>query len=352
MNGTKRKIIRSSNRTKVGRTRPSGLSTTACNAHSTNQPTASPRCSSTPGRGPNSINERPNDTDRANDMATLDDSQYDLRHVFQESYPDPNADSMDSLRLFPIDVRQLSESDFFFPPWIQESPSSNEELPLLIPARPPSQYPTPEMTPSNPCQCTTQVLSLLEAIVHHDTLGTLASVPADLSLNKRALVCCKKLLDCHQCSSNSSFVTLLILLCQQITTSYENIIGKLCEQFNEVHPDHQFTARGDDLSYLQAPAQERVREQTCNEGNILNGLTPDKRLPFKDYEVDVEEKPCVFGDLTSMQLKTLVLFLVNLRELARGWSWGTHVLMVDAVERRVFALLSITNSCGGGVEVD
>jgi len=284
-------------------------------------------------------------------MIMLDYSQYDLRHVFQESYPDLNADSMSSLGLFPIDVRQLSESDFFFPPWIQESPSSNEELPLRGLA--PSQYPTPERMTSNPCQCTTQALSLLEAIVHHDTLGTLASVPTDLSLNKRALVRCEKLLDCDQCSSNSSFVTLLILLCQQIITSYKNIIAKLCEQFNKVHPNNQFTAREeDDLSYLWARAQERIQEQTCNEGDMPNGLTPDKRLLFKDYEVNVEEEPCVFGGLTSMQLKTLVLFLVKLRELARGWSWGTHVLMADAVERRVFSLLRITKSCGWGVDSD
>jgi hypothetical protein len=90
----------------------------------------------------------------------------------------------------------------------------------------------------------------------------------------------------------------------------------------------------------------------CNESETSNGLTPDKRLVFKDYEVDVEEEPCVFGGLTSMLLKTLLLFLANLRALASGWSWGTHVLMVDAVEKRVFALLRVTISCGGRVEVD
>jgi hypothetical protein len=77
-------------------------------------------------------------------------------------------------------------------------------------------------------------------------------------------------------------------------------------------------------------------------------------LLFKDYEVDVKEEPCVFGGLTSMQLKTLVLFLARLRELERSWSWswGTHILMVDAVEKRVLALLRVTNTCGGRADID
>jgi hypothetical protein len=35
--------------------------------------------------------------DRPNNMVMLDDSQHDLDHAFEESYPGPNADSMDSL---------------------------------------------------------------------------------------------------------------------------------------------------------------------------------------------------------------------------------------------------------------
>jgi hypothetical protein len=147
-------------------------------------------------------------------------------------------------------------------------------------------------------------------------------------------------------------VTLLILLCQQAITSCENIIARLCEQFNKIHPDNQFMARGDRVYQLHARVQTRIQEQACNEGVALNDLTTDKRLLFKDYEVDVEEEPCAFGGLTSMQLKTLVLFLARLRGLARSWSWGTHILMVDAVEKRVLALLRVTNSCGGRADID
>lgn len=45
----------------------------------------------------------------------------------------------------------------------------------------------------------------------------------------------------------------------------------------------------------------------------------------------------VFGGLTSMQSKTLVLFLAKLRGVAKGWNWATHVMMVDEVEERVLA---------------
>jgi hypothetical protein len=364
------------NLVKAGPTRSPGSSSATQDILSTNQSRASPRGSSKPARGLNSFNDgpnyidrtndidrsydidRPNDIDRSNDPVMLGDSQYGLDHAFEKSFEksfnDPNADSADSLGLFPIDVRLLTESDFFFPPWSQESPSSNEDPALPAPGPntpfPTTKYPTPQSTPDGPCQCTTHALSLLEAIVHHDTLATLSSVPTDLSLTKRALVHCKKLLDCAHCSSTSSFVTLLILLCQQIITSYENIIAKLCEQFNKIHPDNQFTARGHGVDQLVL--QARAQAQTCNGSETLHDLATDKRLLFKDYEVDVEEEPCVFGGLTSMQLKTLVLFLAKLRGVARGWSWDTHVMMVDAVEKRVFALLRVTNSCGGTVEVD
>lgn len=178
------------------------------------------------------------------------------------------------------------------------------------------------MRPKALAKYTTHALSLLEAIVYHDTLATLSSVPTDLSINKRALVRSKQLLGYPQCSSISQLRDVVDLLCQQIIASYENIIAKLCEQFSKANPDNLFAVRGDGVDQLRARIRGRIQEQKFSDGEALNGLTPDKRLLFKDYEVDVEEEPCVFGGLTSMQLKTLVLFLARLWGLARGWGWG------------------------------
>jgi hypothetical protein len=297
--------------------------------------------------------ERSCDIDRSDDVDKLGNSQYSLEHTFEELYNGPNVEPVDNLGFFPMDIRLLEVSDFFFPPWTEQSPPSNENPPLSVPTMPTNQYPTPESHSDGPCQCTTQALSLLESVVHHDTLSTLSSVPIDLSLNKRALIRCKNLLGCPHCISTSTFITLLILLCQQIISSYENIIAKFCNQVNKIHPDNQFTARGDSVDELHVRVQARIHERVGAEGGVMvNDLATGQRLLFKDYEVDVEEKPCVSGGLTSMQLKKLVLILERLRSVAGGRGWGTHELMVEAVEKRVLALLGVTNSCGGRVEVD
>lgn len=240
--------------------------------------------------------ERSCDIDRSDDADRLGDLQYSLEHTFEELYNGPNVESVDNLGVFPMDIRLLEESDFFFPPWTEQTPSSNKDPPLPIPTLPTTQYATPSSNPKGPCQCITQTLSLLESVVHHDTLSTLSSVPIDLSLNKHALMRCKNLLDCSHCTSTSTFVTLLILLCQQIMTSYENIVVRLCEQFNKIHPDSQFTARGDSVDELHVRVQARIRERAGNEGGVMvNDLATEQRLLFKEYEMDVEEEPCVLG---------------------------------------------------------
>jgi hypothetical protein len=59
-----------------------------------------------------------------------------------------------------------------------------------------------------------------------NALATLAAtVPTDMQLNKRLPAQSKKLISCPDCTATSPFITLLILLSQELITSYEHIIA-------------------------------------------------------------------------------------------------------------------------------
>jgi len=168
------------------------------------------------------------------------------------------------------------------------------------------------------CQCFTLAMSLLETLAIEDVKPSLSSVAHLLHMKKRALVQCNKLLDCQRCSSVSSFMVLLIVLCQKILASYERVLVILTEQYNRI-------SEGQRTNELEASTQ-----------NVGGAESDEERqMMVKDYELDAAEEPCILGGLASSQLMRLLAFLIRIRHVLRSWNWDPHVAMVDSVEGRV-----------------
>ena len=167
------------------------------------------------------------------------------------------------------------------------------------------------------CQCFTSAMSLLETLAIEDVKPTLSSVAHLLHMKKRALMQCNTLLDCQRCSSVSSFMVLLIVLCQKLLASYERVLVILTEQYNRLSERR----RADEL------------ESPPNAGNTDSD--EERQMMVKDYDLDPAEEPCIFAGLASMQLRGLASFLARMRHVMRSWNWDPHVTMVDSVERRV-----------------
>jgi hypothetical protein len=62
-------------------------------------------------------------------------------------------------------------------------------------------------------------------------------------------------------------------------------------------------------------------------------------VSMKEYEVDLEEEPCVFGGVVQLQLKKIGVFLSFLREVLRASNWSSHIAMLDMVCDQVKELL-------------
>ena len=189
-----------------------------------------------------------------------------------------------------------------------------------------SQYPAPALSISsaptlailstNPsmqasCQCLTSALSLLETLTIESARPSAPNVARILHFKKRALVQCNTLLDCERCSSVSSFIILLVVFCEKMITSYERILAVLMEQFKLRHGQE-----------LDAASTSPERDE-------------ERQMAVKDYDLDIEEQPCVFGGLASMQMRKLKIFLARVRAVLKQWNCDQHVMMVDSVEDRL-----------------
>lgn len=51
----------------------------------------------------------------------------------------------------------------------------------------------------------------------------------------------------------------------------------------------------------------------------------------REYEVEVEEEPCVSGGLVQMQTKKMTSFLAMLKVVLREYAWSSHIAMLDVV---------------------
>lgn len=177
-------------------------------------------------------------------------------------------------------------------------------------------------------------MSLLHNVVTGDTRSSLRTVPNDLQRNKRILNQCKLLLNCVACSHTATFITLAIVLCEKISLSYAHIINQLTVRYNQLHPESPYSHETYDNTQMRNVDTTAVREQEAGQ-----------KMQIREYEVDVEEEPCIYGGLVAMQLRTVRIFLHRLRELSSSREWSAHVVMLEEIENSVAEQLRICGSC-------
>ena len=164
------------------------------------------------------------------------------------------------------------------------------------------------------CQCLTSALSLLETLAVQSAQPSAPTVARMLHFMKRALAQCDVLLDCQRCSSLSSFIILLVVFCEKMVMSYERVLVILTAQYRS-RQEQSLIATG-------GAAASSARDD-------------ERRMAVKDYDVDMEEQPCVFGSLASMQMRKMKTFLARVKSVLKQWNYDDHVATVVSVEERL-----------------
>ncbi|KAL8822127.1 MAG: hypothetical protein Q9191_007131 [Dirinaria sp. TL-2023a] len=207
----------------------------------------------------------------------------------------------------PIQAGDLQQYPNYFRPGSSES---------LAPEMSISSAPALAILSANPsmqasCQCLTSALSLLETLTIESARLSALSIARILHFKKRALMQCNILLDCERCSSVSSFIMLLVVFCEKMITSYERVLIVLKEQ------------------YLFRQGQQLDTSFASFEGD------EESQMVLKDYDLDMEEQPCVFEGLASMQMRKLKKFLARVKAVLEQRNCEPHVMTVDSVEERL-----------------
>lgn len=159
---------------------------------------------------------------------------------------------------------------------------------------------SPPTVPAS-CQCLTNVSCLLEILSIEAARLNMSRVGRLLHLEKRILSQCDMLLGCPSCSGLSHYISLLIILCQNVANSFGQMLALLTDQ------------------YLRLQAQRNSATTPYshdNIGSILEGK--EQRIVVEDYDMDVEEQPCIFGALSLIQLKKLQTLLGRINHTARA----------------------------------
>lgn len=88
--------------------------------------------------------------------------------------------------------------------------------------------------------------------------------------------------------------------------------------------------------YLRLQGQ-RNSSNTPYSNNDISSILEDKeqRIFVQDYDMDVEEQPCVFGALSLLQLKKLQILLERIKHTARAWKWDSHIAVIESTEQQV-----------------
>ncbi|RDW84277.1 hypothetical protein BP6252_01867 [Coleophoma cylindrospora] len=174
----------------------------------------------------------------------------------------------------------------------------------------------------SPCSCLDIVLSLIEAITIEDDQASLANVPRSLRLYKSSLLQSKGLLECSSCTSKDRVLMLLVVLSRTLVTAYERVVVILTQQYERLHPN------GGQSDH----ATIRHNIQACH------------KLVVREYELEAEEEPCVFGGLVTLQLGTLTFFFARLKALLLAMGCEANVQVLQTVWSRAKAQLRYCTS--------
>lgn len=234
-----------------------------------------------------------------------------------------NASDTDMSFLYPLDL-----------PSITPSKSAGAEVTQTISPPTTEDHTTGGTSSANsPCQCYMAAVSLLESTGIQNISITRPSVSRILRHNKHTLARYKRLLTCEHCSAQSSFLTLLIVVSQNLVDAYEAVTQLLIQQFNEIHKG----------SLHVEPLSPR-RSQGC-QGSISNprGELNDSppQLNLQGYDFEEFEEPCVFGGIVHLHLTLLQSLLNRIRRILHSWNWDAHLTLVETVNTRIKELSAL-----------
>lgn len=173
------------------------------------------------------------------------------------------------------------------------------------------------------CHCLSIISSLHEALIIDTICTNLQSIPITLRLNKHLLKRMKEVLDCIHCSGISHIKMQLIVLCQENMTSYEQSVALLTKQFNKLH---------------------RSEQEVTREIGTHKDQEQGSKMILGEYNIDVEEEPCIFGGVLTLQLGVMVAFVTKLKKKLQDGNLDNHLGVLEAVEKRVNELSRICTS--------
>ncbi|MCJ1383954.1 hypothetical protein MMC17_007068 [Xylographa soralifera] len=179
-----------------------------------------------------------------------------------------------------------------------------------------------------PCQCLTSALTVLETLSIEDSRTNWHRLGHLLQFTKGALNECNYLLECPRCSCVSNFMMLLIVVCQKTITTFEHVLVVLTERYQVRH------------SSRPSQTVEASSKMGMDKGEA-------RVMAVKGFEMEGEEEPCLFGALTSIQLRSLGSLLVRIKTIMPGWKWEQHVVIVDSVGERVKEQLKLFEKSSG-----
>jgi hypothetical protein len=168
------------------------------------------------------------------------------------------------------------------------------------------------------CHCLTSVSTLLETLSIEAAQHTLQRIPKLLSIKKRILNECETLLLCPSCSLLSHYLSLHILLYQKMAHCFGQTLSLLTQQYH----------------WLQAKRNAHPHHGPHYESQALIGADEHRMVIF-DYDLDVDEEPCVLGALSLIQLRRLYALLGRMKGTARNWKWDSHVAIIDSTAHQV-----------------
>lgn len=159
----------------------------------------------------------------------------------------------------------------------------------------------------NSCHCMNIALKLLEAFESRKCQPRDQNKNHILSLTKRAIAECNRMLDCDTCNVLSSFMILVIVVSQKVMSMLDTLTSMPYGHWD----------RGEDLV---RPHSQGVSADT---GKMMLDVLP------LDTSEELEN---VFEVLEIRQCKDLSRLMGRLKSTAACWHWETHIAMIEPIE--------------------
>ncbi len=176
------------------------------------------------------------------------------------------------------------------------------------------------------CDCMFSILRVSEALEIAKHQLELHLADHLLRAGKFGLAKCGKILECQSCTSNSSLMMLVVMVCRTMVSALEHLFMILTTQYEKLRRlGRRKTPRtaSTTIDALESASDDEV-------GPLLTmGI-----VNVNDYEVDAVEEPCVFGGLATMQLRAVGRLMAQLKAKCAESNWESHTKISKTVEKR------------------